>query len=70
MLIYPLMADILCPHCKTPTYDEEALSCHFCGNSLGRNSGSLIGNMRGAGMKWIWITLVLVMAVVLLATMF
>ncbi len=64
------MADIICPHCKTPTYDEEALSCHFCGNSLGRTSGGIIGAMRGAGFKWIWITVVIVIAIVMIATAF
>lgn len=25
-----------CPHCKNPIYDDEALLCLFCGESLGR----------------------------------
>ena len=47
------MPDMVCPHCKNPIYDEEALLCHFCGNSLGRQSSGAMGNMRGAGMKWV-----------------
>lgn len=50
------MPDIVCPHCKQTIYDEDALLCHFCGNSLSRSSGGFLGMMRGAGMKWIWIT--------------
>jgi hypothetical protein len=62
------MSEIICPHCKNPIYDEDALSCHFCGNSLARASGGAFGKMRGAGMKWVWITLVLViLAAVLLS---
>jgi len=64
------MFEINCPHCKGLISDEEALSCHFCGHSLGRASGGFIGAMRGAGIKWIWITLVLIIAVVMIATMF
>ncbi len=50
------MSEMICPHCKNPIYDEEALFCHFCGNSLGRQSGGALGAMRAAGMKWVWLT--------------
>jgi hypothetical protein len=50
------MSEVICPYCKNPIYDENALLCHFCGNSLSRASGGALGAMRGAGMKWIWIT--------------
>lgn len=26
----------ICPHCKKPVYDDEALLCLFCGGSLDR----------------------------------
>lgn len=64
------MSEIICPHCKNPVYDEEALLCHFCGESLNRHSSGLLGAMRGAGMKWVLITLAVIMAVALIATMF
>ncbi|MBF0122690.1 MAG: hypothetical protein HQL21_04695 [Candidatus Omnitrophica bacterium] len=50
------MSEMSCPHCKNPIYDENALLCHFCGNSLSRTSGGVLGAMRGAGMKWVLIT--------------
>jgi hypothetical protein len=65
------MSDIICPHCKNPVYDEDALSCHFCGNSLGRaSSGGLLGLMRSPGMKWVWVTLALLMLAAFVLTMF
>ncbi len=63
------MPDILCPKCKTPTYDEEALSCHFCGERLPRSSSGFIGAMSGAGMKWVLVTVAILMAIVMIATM-
>ncbi len=28
------MDDRICPHCKKPIYDEDALLCLYCGKSL------------------------------------
>ena len=64
------MSELICPHCKNPIYDEDALLCHFCGNSLNRGSAQIMGKMRGAGMKWVWIMVALLVAVALIATMF
>jgi len=33
------MAEYICPHCKNPIYDDEALLCMFCGESLNRGRG-------------------------------
>lgn len=33
------MAEYICPHCKKPVYDDEALLCVYCGESLKRNIG-------------------------------
>jgi predicted nucleic acid-binding Zn ribbon protein len=30
------MSEYLCPHCKNPIYDDEAILCLFCGGSLNR----------------------------------
>ena len=30
------MAEYICPHCKKPIYDEDALLCLYCGESLRR----------------------------------
>ncbi len=35
-----------CPHCHRPIYDEEALLCHFCGESLRRTSRGTLGWFR------------------------
>ncbi|MDD5108023.1 MAG: hypothetical protein PHC29_00715 [Candidatus Omnitrophica bacterium] len=39
------MAEYICPHCKKPVYDDEALLCLFCGESLNRNIG-FMGKLR------------------------
>ena len=33
------MAEYICPHCKKPNYDDDALSCVYCGESLERGIG-------------------------------
>lgn len=33
------MAEFTCPNCGNPIYDEEALLCLYCGNSLRRKIG-------------------------------
>jgi len=30
------MAEYICPHCHKPVYDDEALLCLYCGESLNR----------------------------------
>ncbi|MCK9594550.1 MAG: hypothetical protein PHH68_04835 [Candidatus Omnitrophica bacterium] len=30
------MAEYICPHCRKPVYDDEALLCLYCGESLNR----------------------------------
>ncbi|MFH2138450.1 MAG: zinc ribbon domain-containing protein [Candidatus Omnitrophota bacterium] len=32
------MAEYICPQCKQPIYDDDALLCLYCGGSLGRGS--------------------------------
>jgi len=44
--------EIICPNCKNPIYDEDALLCHFCGESLRRPSRGLLGKMKYAHAKW------------------
>ena len=33
------MSEYVCPHCKKPIYDEEALLCLYCGETLNRSIG-------------------------------
>ena len=33
------MSKYICPHCKKPIYDDEALLCLYCGESLKRSVG-------------------------------
>ena len=62
------MSDMQCQHCKNPIYDEDALLCHFCGNSMNRRSTGAFGAMRSAGMKWALITIGLLIVLTFLLT--
>jgi ribosomal protein L24E len=42
---------LTCPHCGKPIYDDDALSCYFCGESLERPLG-IMGTLR-YGSKWL-----------------
>ncbi|MBF0486203.1 MAG: hypothetical protein HQL16_06790 [Candidatus Omnitrophica bacterium] len=64
------MPDMICPQCKNPIYDEEALSCHFCGGSLKRSSSGIMGKMRGKGMQWVWIAVAALIALAMVMTIF
>jgi len=33
------MSESVCPHCNNPSYDDDALSCIYCGESLERDIG-------------------------------
>jgi len=33
------MSEYICPHCKNPIYDDDALLCLYCGESLKRSVG-------------------------------
>ncbi len=50
------MATYICPHCKNPINDDEALLCLFCGESLNR------GNAGRRGWKIAFIALVILLA--------
>ncbi|MFA4993265.1 MAG: zinc ribbon domain-containing protein [Candidatus Omnitrophota bacterium] len=39
------MPEYICPHCKKPIYDDEAILCLYCGESLGRGVG-FMGKLR------------------------
>ncbi len=56
------MSEYMCPHCKKPIYDDEALSCLFCGESLERGIG-VFGKIKyGASGVFCTVVLVFVLA--------
>lgn len=57
-----MVQERVCPHCRQPIYDEDALLCHFCGESLGRVSKGALGALRYKGPRAVWVTGVLVIA--------
>lgn len=58
------MKETICSHCKNLIYDDEALLCHFCGESLPRASSGAMGKILGGKGG---LTFALVSALVLLA---
>ena len=59
------MTEYICPHCKKPIYDEDALLCLYCGGSLNRSVGTL-GKAKHPSIK---IILIAVAVIVVLAFM-
>ena len=57
------MAEITCPHCKQPIYDDDALLCLYCGGSLNR------GQRRFPG-KIVFIAILLVLLLSFLLAVF
>ena len=59
------MSEYICPYCKKPIYDDEALLCLYCGQSLNRPIG-FMGKLKYPEPK---IIIVIVVAVVLVSFM-
>lgn len=57
------MRKYVCPHCKKPIYDDDALLCFYCGESLDRSIG-FMGKIKHPKPKIIAIVL---LALVLLS---
>jgi hypothetical protein len=57
------MSEYICPHCKQPVYDDEALLCLYCGESLNRPAG-FMGKLKYPKPK---IIIVVIVVVVLIA---
>ncbi|PIQ90166.1 MAG: hypothetical protein COV71_06395 [Candidatus Omnitrophica bacterium CG11_big_fil_rev_8_21_14_0_20_41_12] len=53
------MAEYICPHCKNPVNDDDALLCLFCGESLGRSVG-FMGKLRYPRHKIIFIIVIVI----------
>jgi hypothetical protein len=58
------MAEYICPHCKNPINDDEALRCLYCGESLERKIGFM------GGIKYFTPKAVLVLVVLLVLLSF
>ena len=54
------MAEYICPHCKQPIYDDEALLCLYCGESLNRGVG-LLGRLKYPRRKRMIVVIVLLL---------
>lgn len=35
-----------CPRCHNPVHDDEALLCHFCGDSLRRSDTGVMSRLK------------------------
>ncbi len=46
------MAECICPNCGKPIYDDEALLCLYCGESLNRSFGFL-GGMKYSFLRYL-----------------
>ena len=63
---------IICPHCHNTIDDEDALLCHFCGESLNRAGDGFLSQIRyGSGgnystILWVGIVVVVILGFVLM----
>jgi len=58
------MGEYNCPHCKNPIYDDDALLCLYCGESLKRSAGFL------GKIKYIKPRIIIITAVILVLLCF
>jgi len=59
-----LMSEYICPNCKNPVYDEEALLCHYCGESLERSGGGFLSSIKYSNKRVTWYFLIFAVLVV------
>jgi hypothetical protein len=59
------MKEFICPHCKKPINDPDALLCLYCGESLERGSG-FISNLKYPSMRAVSIIVILLLIAVFL----
>jgi len=60
------MAEYPCPHCGNSIYDDEALLCLFCGESLERPGHGFLGRLKYAHAKHVAMIVIAVMVVAFL----
>jgi predicted nucleic acid-binding Zn ribbon protein len=56
------MPEYICPHCKQPINDDEALFCLYCGESLNREVG-FMGRLKYLKPKIILVTIIVLILV-------
>ena len=56
------MGEYICPHCKRPIYDDEALLCVYCGENLKRSVG-FMGKIKYPRPKVIIVIAVLIVVI-------
>ena len=54
------MAEDICPHCGMAIYDDDALLCHCCGQSLERASKGFLGKVKYSNLKAVWFFVIFV----------
>lgn len=58
----------VCGHCQMPIYDEDSLSCPFCGETLDVSAGFVSGMTKGP-FRYVGIVLALVVLYCFVALM-
>jgi len=57
------MSERICPHCRNPIYDDDALLCHFCGESLRWASRGAHGPIKYGRFKALMVLVALILIV-------
>lgn len=52
--------EYICPNCNKPIYDDEALLCLYCGESLKRPTKTTFGFIKSNKLKLFLLVLVIV----------
>jgi len=52
------MEEYTCPHCQNSIYDDEALLCHFCGESLRRAGKGFLSNIKYSHKRGGWVFII------------
>lgn len=64
------MTEYICPECRKPITDDEALLCHFCGGSLRRGGSGFLGKLKYSSPKIVIGIIVTLVIVSFLLSMF
>lgn len=59
------MGEYICPNCGKPIYDDDALLCLYCGESLRRSHG-FMGRLKYSPIKLVTFLIVLIVLIAFL----